>query len=498
MNARRHPICLVVAYCAVFASVVHAADSHQFNVVVMDSRSLPLSCACVPGVGQRRYEPLIDFVAARTGDRFELVYAESLQLAQRRGMTSIDIVIGKRSVVRADARATNRDLKAVCELTDHTGGATLRGVLLVAKSSNLKTLADLEGQSIALASAEHFECHGAVKSLLQKHGINATVKAFGSIEEAVYAFADGEVAAVAVSDYLPPLLEGCGKLAKGSTRVVGRTQPIEAVQIFVSTAVSNARREQLAAAFAASASESTVRLALESKHGIRRIETAEAWTDWRGPRRDGRYESLPRSIAAPDILWRAQVTGPAMAGLSATESHVFVADKTSDFKQDVFRAFDARSGESVWTVNVDAPDKMDYTNAPRATPVVAGGRVLLQSAFGELLCVRASDGHTIWSKHLVDDFRGELPTWGYCVPPLVVDGNVIVAPGGTENSLIALALDDGATRWSSPGNAAAYAPFVVGEFGGKRQLVGYDSAGLGGWDLDNRKKALGDGSAGCQ
>ncbi|MEO1530225.1 MAG: PhnD/SsuA/transferrin family substrate-binding protein, partial [Planctomycetota bacterium] len=429
-------ITLIVFAAVLFIHTTHAmtctADERDsYNVVVMDSLSLPLSCACVPGVGQRRYEPLCEFVSARVGQDVNLIYEESLQLAQRRGLATIDVVIGKRSLVLADAEATGRNLNAVCELTDRNGKTTLGGVLLVSKTSGIKSLAELQGQSIAIGSEEHFECHAAVRSLLNDRGVKAELLPKDSIEEAVYAFDDGHAKAVAVSDYLPPLLEGCGKLAKGSTRVIARTAESPAVQVFLSDSLSRSERDRLMAAFLACSTDPQIINALESKNGFQPIASIEGWTDWRGPRRDGKYSGLPRVFDdSPEVLWRATVTGPAMAGLSATPDRVFVADKTSDFKQDIFRAFDAENGKPIWQVTIDAPHKMDYTNAPRATPVVAGERVLLQSAFGQLICVDAADGSQIWSKHLVDDFGGELPTWGYCVPPLVVDQRVIVSPGG--------------------------------------------------------------------
>ena len=47
-----------------------------------------------------------------------------------------------------------------------------------------------------------------------------------------------------------------------------------------------------------------------------------------------------------------------------------------------------------------------------------------------------------------------------------------------------MALDpaDGKVIWQSPGKPAAYASFIVGRFGGVRQIVGYDAISLGGWD----------------
>jgi outer membrane protein assembly factor BamB len=41
----------------------------------------------------------------------------------------------------------------------------------------------------------------------------------------------------------------------------------------------------------------------------------------------------------------------------------------------------------------------------------------------------------------------------------------------------------GRTRWTTPGSPAAYSAFICGEFGGRRQIVGYDRDSLGGWDV---------------
>jgi outer membrane protein assembly factor BamB len=69
-----------------------------------------------------------------------------------------------------------------------------------------------------------------------------------------------------------------------------------------------------------------------------------------------------------------------------------------------------------------------------------------------------------------------------CSTPLVVDDLLIVNPGGTNTSLAALDCVTGRTRWTTPGFPAAYSAFICGEFGGRRQIVGYDQHSLGGWD----------------
>jgi outer membrane protein assembly factor BamB len=146
------------------------------------------------------------------------------------------------------------------------------------------------------------------------------------------------------------------------------------------------------------------------------------------------------------------------------------------------------TGEPLWTIQYPAPGKMDYTNAPRATPVIAGNRVILQGAFGALICASITDGTILWQRNLVTDFAGELPSWGYCVPPLVERDRVIVAPGGKQHAVIALRLSDAKQLWSTEGHAAAYAPMIHATFGNREQVIGYDSASLAGWDFETGER----------
>ena len=464
--------------------------TQALNLVVMDPMSLPLSCACVDGVGQRRYELLAEAVEDQFGRKVNLLYEESLQLALSRGLSKIDLVIGKASVVRADASEIGLSLRAMADLSNRRGTMTLAGVVLVNKKSRFKSLDDLQGQRVAIGSSEHDECHRLAKDLFHNQGVKVRWIDPGSIEGAVYAFADGEADAVVVSDFLPPLLEGCGKLARGATKTIGKTKACAGVRLFAAKSMPDDVAAGIISAVIAANDDPAILEALESRDGFAPLDGDDStkssdidWTDWRGPGRRGWFSGLPAKLPdQPNVLWRSNLTGPAMAGISATEEYVVVADKSADFQNDLFRAFDTRNGKPVWTVSHPAGDRMEYTNAPRATPVIVGSRVLLQSAFGKLFCVSLDRGEILWTKDLVSDFGGKVPNWGYSVPPLVIDRRVIVAPGSKSAALVALELKTGNAIWKTPGHAPAYAPFIEGKFGGRRQIVGYDSAGLGGWD----------------
>jgi outer membrane protein assembly factor BamB len=81
-------------------------------------------------------------------------------------------------------------------------------------------------------------------------------------------------------------------------------------------------------------------------------------------------------------------------------------------------------------------------------------------------------------------FEGDAElVWGTCSSPLVVDGKLIINPGGPEASIVALDPRTGVPLWQAPGDYHAYSSFIVATLGGQRQLVGYDRTTLGGWDL---------------
>lgn len=190
----------------------------------------------------------------------------------------------------------------------------------------------------------------------------------------------------------------------------------------------------------------------------------------------------------PRVLWKRPLTGAALSGVAVTARHVVVADKGRDGKQDIFRCLDADSGKELWALSYPASGNMDYTNSPRATPVIHEGLVYLLSAFGDLHCVRLTNGEVVWKRNIVQDLGAKLPHWGMCASPLLVDGKLIVSPGAKGASLAALSPQTGKLLWKTPGRAPAYASFIVGTLGGVKQIVGYDEVSLGGWDPATGKR----------
>ncbi|MCB1275685.1 PQQ-binding-like beta-propeller repeat protein [Prosthecobacter sp.] len=446
------------------------------QLVVMDPLALQLSCTCVKGTGHRRYDLLAKQMEKQLGREVQLTFDESLALALQRTNGEADLVIGKDAVVRADAVKAGLKLQDVAALTDPRGETKLRGVFLVRQDSKAKTPADLAGQKVAIGPVEDAESNAGAKAMLK-----AAWRELGSMDAAALALSDGEVDAAVVSEFMPVLLEGCGKLDKGSTRTIGTTEGVPFIRLFANEGIDKAK---LAQALESVASNPDLLTALESKNGFV-IEDNDAWPDWRGEGRRGVVSSLPDKLPDPlPKLWSAPLTGPPMAGAAISGDFVIVPDKSEDGKTDVFRCLSLKDGHERWQLAYDAPDDLEYTNAPRATPVIHAGLVYLQGALGHLHCVDLTSGHIVWWRHVFADFKAERLNWGASVSPLVIDDKLIIAPGAKDASLVALNRKTGETVWQTPGHAAAYSAFIHA----KDQIIGYDAASIGGWDVQTGKR----------
>lgn len=162
---------------------------------------------------------------------------------------------------------------------------------------------------------------------------------------------------------------------------------------------------------------------------------------------------------------------------------MIVADRDPADRVDIFRCYHA-DGSDGWTLRYSAPGTLDYGNSSRATPLIQGDVAYLSGAQGHFHAVDLATGKVLWKKHFQKDFDGPTKlSWGFCGSPIVVDGRLILQPGGKEASLVALDPRSGEVLWKSPGRPPGHSSFIVGTIAGKPQLIGYDDQTLGGWDV---------------
>jgi ABC-type phosphate/phosphonate transport system substrate-binding protein len=484
--------------------VVPSAGPEPLHAVVTDPLSDALAGAHAPDLTLRDYSPMAAYLEHKIGRPVQVHHARTLTDTGPLDPAKIDLVIGKTSVVQFEAARAGVAVHPIVRLTDEDGRTDLAGLFVVRKADAAKTVKDLADHRILFGSAGADEQHSAALALLAENGVTVVppLQMAPNSTTAALAVIEGGADAAIIPAYAQPLLDGAGGIDKGALRVIGRTAPVPFITVFATAGVSSATERKLVDALLSARDDPQLLKALDSQAGFVELDAKPAacevppappmtpqWTDWRGPNRTGISPDVPARLPSQvKFLWRRGLTAGAVAGVAAASGHVIVADKNERGDQDIWRCLNADNGEEQWAIAYATPAKMEFTNAPRATPVIRDGLAYMLGAFGDLYCVDLCNSRILWRRNIIKDFDADLPKWGTCSTPLVVDDKLIVNPGAKDASLVALDLRSGEAVWKTSGEPAAYGSLIVGTFGGVRQIVGHDAASLGGWDPNSGRR----------
>ena len=255
------------------------ANDQTIFMVVMDPLAAPLSCPCVEGYAQRRYEKLGEYLQQRMKRPVKVVFANALETAlKEKTKGRAHIIIGKDSVVVDDCKLAKMKPFRLAALTDKKGLTTQTGLIVVRSSASAKDVKDLAGYRILFGPANCQEKYDAPLAMLKAAGIPLPKKL-----ETSNACSDGACkvvdlgpdakAAAVISSYAAPLLEGCGTIKKGDLRVVAETKPVPFIAAFATNSVSKKERKQIKEALLDVFSDEKLCKALESTEGFIEVKT---------------------------------------------------------------------------------------------------------------------------------------------------------------------------------------------------------------------------------
>jgi outer membrane protein assembly factor BamB len=228
---------------------------------------------------------------------------------------------------------------------------------------------------------------------------------------------------------------------------------------------------------------------------------AHDWPQWLGPQRDGiwRETGIVEKFPADGLhfRWRTPI-GSGYAGPAVAGGRVFVHDRqlvrdaanpTNPFDRgripgrERVLCLDEKDGRVLWTQEYDCPYTVSYAAGPRATPVVNQGKVYTLGAEGHLLCLEAASGNVLWVRELTKDFSCKTPIWGFAGHPLVEGQKLICLVGGEGSVVMAFDKDSGKELWRAlSAREPGYAPPMIYEFGGRRQLILWHPEAVNGLD----------------
>ena len=207
-----------------------------------------------------------------------------------------------------------------------------------------------------------------------------------------------------------------------------------------------------------------------------------------GPNRDGKLAG-PRlawdwKAQPPEELWRREV-GAGWSGFSVKGGFAVTLEQRGELEAVV--CYDLLSGGVIWSHT----DEARYFSVlgglgPRATATIDDDLVFAQGATGILNCLKLATGEKVWSVNILDDNAAVLPEWGVAGSPLILNGVVVVNPGGGGmRSLVAYDKKTGERAWSGGGNGANWSSPVLATLGGVEQILMFGAEGIAGHDASN-------------
>jgi outer membrane protein assembly factor BamB len=215
---------------------------------------------------------------------------------------------------------------------------------------------------------------------------------------------------------------------------------------------------------------------------------ADDWPQWFGPKRDGVWredgilEKFPKD--GPKQLWKTPL-GPGYSGPAVANGFVYAMDRqaekitgnpakgNSSPGSERVLCLDAKTGREVWKHEYDCKyQKISYGFGPRTTPTIVGDKLYALGTMGDLQCLETKAGKLVWAVSFFKDYMAPVPAWGWSSNPLVDGDKIICLVGGEKQAVVAFDRNSGKKLWSAlTTEEIGYAPPVIFEAGGKRQLI---------------------------
>jgi len=143
--------------------------------------------------------------------------------------------------------------------------------------------------------------------------------------------------------------------------------------------------------------------------------------------------------------------------------------------EEVVQCLEPETGKQFWSFAYPSAyrDRYGFNNGPRASAVIAQGRVHTLGVESVLTCLDLASGTKLWQRKLAEEFDCLPRFFGHGCAPLVRDGRVIV-PLGTTDGLSVAAFDaaTGRLAWGTRHSwQASYASPVMAILQGAERLL---------------------------
>ena len=139
------------------------------------------------------------------------------------------------------------------------------------------------------------------------------------------------------------------------------------------------------------------------------------WPQWQGPDRTGLsketglLQQWPAS--GPPLAWSVSGLGAGYGSLAVKGDRIFVQAMHAAERTSTVASLNRANGQVVWRKSIGRSGYNDRGPGPRGTPTLDGDRLYVLTENGDLACLSASNGTTVWQRNILADFGGRQISW---------------------------------------------------------------------------------------
>ena len=177
------------------------------------------------------------------------------------------------------------------------------------------------------------------------------------------------------------------------------------------------------------------------------------------------------SATGPPLVWEMHRGSGYSAPAISNGKLIYIHRRGN---QEIIECLDPETGRSFWRFSypTDYEDRYGYNNGPRATPVIADGRVYTYGAKGQLHCLKLNTGQLYWKRDLAIEFKVPQGFFGTAATPLV-EGDLLIVTLGTPGgpTVAAFEKNTGKLVWGAGTEwGAGYASPIPATIHGERRV----------------------------
>ena len=230
-------------------------------------------------------------------------------------------------------------------------------------------------------------------------------------------------------------------------------------------------------------------LAIVALSTVASTVSAQDWSQWRGPNRDGVIPAAVIPKQWPKSTkrgWQVEI-GEGYSSPVIANGRAFLHSRRDP--DEVVTAIDLATGKVLWQRQYTASfTKNQYATqmakGPNSTPLVAGSRLFTLGVTGILTAWNVEDGTTLWRQDYSSSIDTSKMFCGTAMSPMLEAGALIVQVGSDVHGGRVLALEPatGKERWSWKGPGPGYASPMAVTIDGVRQIITMTNGSIVGID----------------